>query len=49
MDTMRHKLVSTLPEPVYSLEFVTAIVSSYFGLMSYLLKPKELVGNSSTV
>ena len=46
---MRHKLVSTLPEPVYSLEFVTAIVSFFFGLMSYLLKPKELVRNSSTV
>ena len=23
---MRHKLVSTLPEPVYSLEFVTPIL-----------------------
>lgn len=46
---MRHKLVSTLPEPVYSLQFVTAIVSLYFGLMSYLLKPKELVRNSSSV
>ena len=45
MDTMRHKLVSTIPEPDYSLEFVTAIVSSYFGLMSYTLKPKKLERN----
>ena len=49
MNTMRHKLVSTLPEPVYSLEFVTAIVSSNFGLMSYLLKPKEPLRSSSTL